>query len=514
MTARTGLRKSGASQALRPEEAREELAQLHAELQAILASAPFGLMMLAPDMTVKWVNASTAEMFGYKPEQMTGKLWYDLVPQMRERKPIYDRVLAGEELDFPDAEIVFPRGPRHWDVRNRPVWLGDHIIGMLSIAEEITVRKEREAFRDRQTAILEATSDFIGFTLPDGTPQYVNKAGRRMVGLEEDTDVTEMKISEMHPEWVNRLLAEKAFPASIQDGIWRGEAAFLHRDGHEIPVSMVLLAHNSADGQVEYLSTISRDITERKRAAERLQALNQNLEKRSEELARSNADLKQFAYVASHDLQEPLRMVSSYLQLLEKRYEGKLDADADEFIAYAVDGATRMSRLIHDLLEYSRVGTRGKPFEATDCGEACDEALDNLKTAIEESGAEVTRDSLPTVLVDQQQLIQLFQNLLGNAIKFRGEEAPTVHISAEENHNQWKFSVRDNGIGIDPEYAERIFVIFQRLHGMSEYPGTGIGLAICKKIVERHGGKIWMESQPGKGSTFYFTLPSQNRNST
>ncbi len=507
MTARTGLRKSGASQALRPEEAREELAQLHAELQAILASAPAGLMMLAPDMTVKWVNASTAEMFGYKPEQMTGKLWYDLVPQMRERKPIYDRVLAGEDLDFPDAEIVFPRGPRYWDVRNRPVWLGDRIIGMLSIAEEITARKEREAFRDRQMAILEATSDFIGFALPDGTPQYLNKAGRRMLGLEPDTDVTEMKSSEMHPEWVNRLLVERAFPAAIQDGIWTGEAAFLHRDGHEIPVSMVLLAHESADGQVEYFSTISRDITDRKRAEE-------ELSRQAQELARSNADLEQFAYLASHDLQEPLRMVASYLQLLQKRYEGKLDADADEFIHYAVDGATRMSKLIHGLLEYSRVCTRDKPFEATDCDEVYDGAVSNLKTAMEESRADVTHDPLPTIVADPVQLVSLFQNLIANGIKFRGKDRPKLHVSAHEDGGVWKFSVRDNGIGIKREYAKRIFVIFQRLHGREEYPGTGVGLAICKKIVERHGGKIWMESKPGEGSIFYFTLPSQNGNST
>jgi PAS domain S-box-containing protein len=263
-------------------------------------------------------------------------------------------------------------------------------------------------------------------------------------------------------------------------------------------------------GKPRFLLGISEDITERKHAQEKLALQARELERQAQELARSNAELQQFASVASHDLQEPLRKVASYTQLLERRYKGKLDQDADEFIHYIVDGANRMRNLIQDLLAYARVGSQGGALVEADTNQLVDQAIANLDVAIKESGGTVTRADLPRVTVEKTQFVQLVQNLLSNAIKFRGQEPPRVHVAAEANGAEWTFSVEDNGIGLDMQFAEKIFAIFQRLHGRGEYPGTGIGLAICKKIVERHGGKIWVQSSPGAGSTFFFTVPGRS----
>ncbi len=234
-----------------------------------------------------------------------------------------------------------------------------------------------------------------------------------------------------------------------------------------------------------------------------------DLERRVEELARSNAELEQFAYVASHDLQEPLRIITSYCDLLQRRYKGRFDADADDFINFLVDGATRMRTLVKDLLAYSRVtvSENGRHMERADCNRVLDEALANLTATIQDNAAVVTHDALPVVTGDPTQLEQLFQNLVGNAIKFHGDKAPEVHIGAKKEGAEWIFWVADSGIGIDPKYADRVFRVFQRLNKRNDYPGTGVGLAICKKIVERHRGRIWFESELGKGSSFYFTIP-------
>ena len=309
------------------------------------------------------------------------------------------------------------------------------------------------------------------------------------------------------------ILADYGLP------LWNGmeTVEVLRREGLDVPVLVV----SGSLGELKAVECIkqgasdyvSKDhlprLPESVRRALREKKLREEHRQDQEELARSNRDLEQFAYVASHDLQEPLRMVATYTQLLAERYQGKLDENADKYIHYAVDGALRMQTLVQDLLAFSRVGRQGKDLKVTDCNVVVETALQNLQAAIEESGAQIVHAHLPAVLADSSQLAQMFQNLIGNAIKFRAVEAPVVRVSAELHGREWIFSVADNGIGIAPEQAEVVFVIFKRLHTREEYPGSGIGLAICKKIVEGHGGRIWVEAQEGKGSTFKFTMPAR-----
>ena len=305
---------------------------------------------------------------------------------------------------------------------------------------------------------------------------------------------------------------------------WKGMDALdvLRREGLDIPLILVSGALGDVtavecikrgvtdyvlkDGLARLPEVIRRALQEKRELRLRRQA-EEDLARKVDELARSNAELEQFAYIASHDLQEPLRMVAAYTQLLAERYRGKLDENADKFIGYASEGALRMQSLIQDLLMFSRVGRNGDACGHVDCDAAMKEVLLSLGPAMQESGAVVTHATLPVVWADRSRMTQVFQNLIGNAIKFRGKEPPAISVQAEKRGQQWLFSVSDNGIGIAPEQAENIFVVFQRLHTRTEYPGNGIGLAICKKIIEHCGGKIWVEAQAGHGSIFKFTLP-------
>ena len=359
------------------------------------------------------------------------------------------------------------------------------------------VRADDSAFL---TALVESSDDaIIGKTL-DGVIVSWNPAAERLYGYSAGEMIGATISTLVPPE-----LAEEI--PTILAQIGRGErldhfdTTRLRKDGSRVEVSLTISPIRDRSGRIVGASTIARDISERKQA------------ERAAELERSNAELEMFAYVASHDLQEPLRMVTSYVQLLARRYEGKLDADADEFIGYAVDGAARMQALINDLLAYSRVGGHIE-HEPVDLDACADRAVSRLHAVFDESGATLTKDELPTVIGDEAQLVQLFQNLIGNAVKFRGDAAPTVHIGVERGDDNWLVSVSDNGIGIAPDYHERIFGIFKRLHTRDEYAGTGIGLTICEKIVERHGGRIWVSSEPAGGTTFTFTLPVAEREAT
>lgn len=351
-------------------------------------------------------------------------------------------------------------------------------------------------------ALFEHSPDAIIVVDQDAYITQVNKLAGELFGYTRD-ELVNMTIETLVPQRFHQRHVQHRNEYHINPrsrAMGTGIDLYARRkDGSEFPVDIMLSPVETAEGKV--VTAVIRDITDRKLAEEKLKMTMQDLE-------RSNKELEQFASVASHDLQEPLRMVSSFTQMLERRYKDKLDADAKDFIGFAVDGANRMQVLINDLLMYSRVGTRGKPFEPTDMNEVLRQAIVNLRVAIEESHTTITNDELPTVRADAMQIVQLFQNLLGNSIKFRANDSPFVHVAFTEKSDACVFSVRDNGIGIAPVYYERIFVIFRRLHTM-EYPGTGIGLAICKRIVERHGGKIWVESEQEKGSTFYFTIPKR-----
>jgi PAS domain S-box-containing protein len=377
-------------------------------------------------------------------------------------------------------------------------------------SHDITVRKAAEKhlvqMEARYRGLLEAAPDAMVVVNQDGEIVLLNVQAEKRFGYSRD-ELVGQKVTNIIPEgFAERLIADgtrtpaQALEQQIGTGI---ELTGRRKDGTGFPIEIMLSPLESAEGIL--VTAAIRDITTRKRAESQLVL-------KVEELNRSNAELEKFASLASHDLQEPLRMVASYTQLLSKRYQGKLGSDADEFIGFAVEGANRMQRLIQDLLVYSRIGTGGAGLLDVSSETAVRQAIENLRGSIEESGARVTHDPLPMVQADERELTQLFQNLVGNAIKYQGPGIPSVHISATRNGKKWMFSVRDNGLGIEPRYFEKIFVIFQRLHKRDEFAGTGIGLAICKKIVERHGGRISIESQLGQGSTFHFALGESVRN--
>jgi PAS domain S-box-containing protein len=372
------------------------------------------------------------------------------------------------------------------------------LVGTLS---DITERKRaEEALRAASLysrSLLETSLDPLVTISAEGRITDVNAATEKITGMSREWLIG----SDFADYFTEPEVARAGYLKAFEQGqVTDYPLAVCHTSGAIAAVLYNASVYRNERGDVLGVFAAARDITERKHVEEKLAAM-------AAELERSNNDLEQFASVASHDLQEPLRMVASYTQLLAERYEGQLDEKAQKYIAYAVDGAVRMQRLVNDLLTYARVGTRGNPIAPTDAGRVLGQAIGDLATAIEESRAVVTHEELPLLRADASQLRQLFQNLLANALKFRSEEVPRVHVSARDEGRDWVFAVRDNGIGIDRQYAERVFVVFQRLHTRRDYPGTGIGLALCKRIVERHGGRIWFESEPGKGSTFLFTVP-------
>jgi PAS domain S-box-containing protein len=373
------------------------------------------------------------------------------------------------------------------------------LIGFSEISRDLSERLASEA---KYRGLLEAAPDAM--VVVDGVGRIVllNLQAEKQFGYRRD-ELVGKRVTDIIPEgFAERLIADETRTAAeaLAQQIGTGIELYGRRkDGSEFPIEIMLSPLESAEGIL--VTAAVRDISVRKEAQKKLTGV-------VEELKRSNDELERFAYVASHDLQEPLRMVASYTQLLGERYRGRLDSDADDFIAFALDGSNRMQQLIQDLLLYSQAGAAGRAPHNISSTRALRAAIANLQTAIAESGALVTHDELPDITMDDSQLTQIFQNLIGNAVKYHGTVVPRVHVSSASNDkDEWVFSVRDNGIGIDAQYFEKIFVLFQRLHGRDEFEGTGIGLAICKKMLERCGGRIWVESRPQEGSTFSFAVP-------
>jgi PAS domain S-box-containing protein len=453
--------------------------------------------------TVVYWSAGAVDMYGWPAAEALGKVSHQVF-RAEYPRPLADIEQQVMSAGFWEGEVVHTTkaGTRilvesRWTLTRNERGAPQ---GFLEVNRDITARKRtQDSLRDselRFRAVAETAIEGI-FSMDDrGKIRYWNPGAERMFGR----PVSEAVGAPVSVAVPGRFLT----PAQIKSGEPVVGTTFetdgLRKDGSPFPLELSLSAWATSQG-TRFYTAIARDITARK-AAERA------LETKADELSRSNQELEQFAYVASHDLQEPLRMVSNYTQLLARRYKDQLDADANEFIDFAVDGAKRMQELIHDLLQYARVGTRGKEFKAAAADQIVADAVANLTGAIEEAGAEVLVDRLPTLHCDASQLVQVFQNLIGNAIKFRRPGGkPVVRVSASRGEQATVLSVADNGIGIEPKYFERIFQMFQRLHGRSEYPGTGIGLALCKKIVERHGGRIRVDSEAGQGTTFSFTIP-------
>ena len=467
-------------------------------------ACPSGMIMTDANGKILLVNTEVERLFGYSREELLNQSIDILVPvakrgqhgghrasfvaQPEARRMGVGRDLFGVRKDGMQIPV---------EIGLNPIQTGDGLL-ILSAITDITERKSAD---ERFRLVVEACPSGMIMTDSDGKIVLMNAEAERLFGYAREElfgRAIDVLVPAMSRPGHAKLRQDfVAAPQARSMGIGR-DLYGARKNGTQIPIEIGLNPIQTGDGLM-ILSAIT-DISERKRATE-------ELANRSELLERSNADLEQFAYVASHDLQEPLRMVSSYSSLLAEHYNDRADEKSEKYIRYVLDGARRMQQLIQDLLAYSRVDSQAEPPVLIKSEIAVKTALDNLKVAIESSHAEIECDDLPAVYADTVQLTQLFQNLIGNAVKFHRDCPPHIHIGAERNNGKWTFHVADNGIGIEKQYAERVFHMFQRLNERGRYEGSGIGLAIVKKIVERHGGRVWFESQPKNGTTFYFTMP-------
>jgi len=511
-------------------EAEVKLRNAHERLQTMLASINNGVIATDIEGRVELMNPMAETLTGWTQEQALGKPFENIVRIMshHDRQLINNPVRAvlrdALPIDVLTPSVLISQDGNQVPIGYNAAPIKDQygsMVGAVMVFRDISARQKAEQERNQLTLLLAAQQKRLenilanipgivweSSILPNNEPprvEFINSYAERMLGYPREDWLTIPNFGEsiIYPEDLET--SQKEARAIFEQGMLSAAIQFrcVAKDGRLVPVETHYTILTDDSGKITGMCGLMTDITQRK-------ADEDALKQSTLDLKRSNEQLEQFAYVASHDLQEPLRMITSYLQLLERRYKNQLDQDASDFIAYAVDGATRMKALIIDLLAYSRVKTGEQNFAPFDSEKALEQAISNLQMQIKETSAEITYDTLPNIVGNEGQFVQLFQNLLSNSLKFHGKDSPKINISAEQSNHIWKFSIQDNGIGIEPQYVDRIFIIFQRLHTKDRYPGTGIGLAICKKVVEHHGGRIWAESTPGAGTTFWFTIPSTN----
>jgi PAS domain S-box-containing protein len=487
------------------------LVQMEARYRGLLEAAPDAMVVVNQTGDIIVINVQAEKRFGFHRDELLGQRMTRIVPGGFAERLIADSTrTAADALTQQIGEGIELTGRRK-DGSEFPIEImlspldGAEGILVTAAIRDITVRKAADAYlvqmEARYRGLLEAAPDAMVVVNQAGRVVLMNLQAEKQFGYPREELIGKDVTSIIPVGFAERLVADRMRSAqeSVEQQIGSGiELIGRRRDGSEFPIEMML---SPLAGEKGILVTAAiRDITKRKQA-------DAYLLRKVEELNRSNEELGQFAYIASHDLQEPLRMVTSYTELLARRYKGKLDSDADDFMTFAVDGAHRMQNLIKDLLTYSRVASDERRLRETSSQDALTHALRNLRTAIVDANAQITSGPMPTVFADNVQLVQVFQNLIGNAIKYQRHGAPKVHVSAAQaGTGGWIISVQDNGLGIEPAYFEKIFGMFQRLHQRDEFSGTGIGLAVCKKIIEQHGGRIWVASEPGQGSLFQFTL--------
>jgi len=524
--------------------AEEAIRRANAYNRSLIEASLDPLVTINPDGTISDVNAATVKVTGYSREELIGTDFTHYFTEPEKAKAGYETVFRDGSVTDYALEIRNRNGSTTPVLYNAAVFRDETgaVAGVFAAARDITERKKAEETIRRANAynrsLIEASLDPLVTINPDGTISDVNETTVQITGVpREELIGTDFSQYFTEPE-----KAKAGYEMVFRDGsVTDYELKLRHRDGRITPVLYNATVFRDESGTIAGVFAAARDITERKRAEDalmkayvelddrvkertiELEEANSNLEKeiaerkataeelrkRSEELARSNLELQQFAYIASHDLQEPLRAISGFTELLERRYKGQIDERADKYIGFIVDGTKQMQQVIQDLLAYSRVQTKAHEFSLIDMNESLSQALSNLQVSIRDKRAQITADRLPHIFADGIQITQLFQNLIGNALKFQKPDTiPHIRISSRREGNWWIFDIADNGIGIDSQYTERIFKIFQRLHAKGEYEGTGIGLAICKRIVERHGGEITLRSEPGAGSTFSFSIPT------